>query len=209
MTTFPSLPLLETDRLDLRELEPADLQDVYEYASDPQVAATSLWKTHRSLDDSLDYITGAIDQYRRHDLGPWGVILRAENKLIGTIAFASWNANHARIEIGYALSRRYWNRGFATEAARRVIEYGFDALRLNRISAYCGVDNIASARVLEKAGMRFEGVLRGYALNDDAHHDVKLYAIVRDDISHGGKEGPGEAPATARHPTRKKSAMQG
>ena len=112
-----------------------------------------MWKTHRSLDDSLDYITGAIDKYRRHDLGPWGIILRAENKLIGTIAFASWNSNHGRIKIGYALSRSYWNRGFATEAARRVIEYGFDALRLNRIAAYCRLDNVASARVLEKAGM--------------------------------------------------------
>ena len=100
--------------------------------------------------------------------------------MIGTIGFMWVNLEHRSGEVGYSFARDCWGQGYATEALRAVLQFGFDTLRLHRIEAQHEVDNPASGRVMEKCGMQCEGVLRGRVFNKGHFSDVKLYAILRE-----------------------------
>ena len=101
---------------------------------------------------------------------------------IGTCFFHSFNFQHRRADIAFNLSRKYWGQSYATETAREVILFGFNQWGLNRIQGTCMIKNIASARVMEKVGMTFEGILRKYTYGKGHFHDLKLYSILRDEI---------------------------
>lgn len=178
---FSRLPVLETERLILRPLRMSDAKDLYAYASDPQVSRHVLWDTHRSLAESRRFLRAALRQYRRGLPGSFAIEWRASGRMIGTIGFMWINVDHKSGEVGYSLSRDFWNRGVMTEALRRVIAFGFDELRLNRIEAQHEVDNPASGRVMAHAGMRQEGILRQRLMNKGRFVDVALWAILRTD----------------------------
>ena len=178
---FSHLPTLKTERLILRPLRMSDARDLFAYAQDPQVSRHVLWDTHESLSDSRQFLRGAIRQYRRGQPGSFAITLRDSGRMIGTIGYMWINVEYKSAEVGYSLSRDYWNKGIMTEALRRVIAFGFEELRLNRIEAQHEVDNPASGRVMAHAGMRYEGTLRQRIKNKGRFVDVALYAILRED----------------------------
>lgn len=180
-SVFSHLPPLETDRLILRPLRMRDAEDLFSYASDPAVSRHVLWNTHESLGDSRQFLRAAIRQYRKGQPGSFGIVLKSSGRLIGTIGFMWVNVDNKSAEVGYSLSRNYWNQGLMTEALRAVIAFGFDELRLNRIEAQHETDNPASGRVMVHAGMQKEGVLRQRLINKGRFVDVALYAILRSD----------------------------
>jgi ribosomal-protein-alanine N-acetyltransferase len=170
---------INTKRLQLRRLTPDDAAAIFDYAQDPAVSKYTYWTAHRSIADSQDFLTSVAEQYERDRLINWGIVLRSEEKLIGTCGFVHWHPAHARAEIGYVLARDYWGNGYMTEAVRATIAFGFHVMMLNRIEALCMKENLASARVMEKSGMQFEGILREYAFVKGAYLDLKLYAILK------------------------------
>ena len=176
---FGHLPTLQTDRLLLRKLQVDDLQDIFEYACDPKVARYTTWQPHETVEQSRDFLHHVLGLYEKGKVAPWGVEHKNDRKLIGTCGFLDWNLQHARAEIGYALSRRYWGRGLATEAVQAVIAFGFSRMALNRIQGRCEVENVASGRVMEKAGLKFEGLLREHEFSKGAYADISMYAILR------------------------------
>ncbi len=178
---FSRLPVLETPRLFLRPLRMSDARDLYAYAQDPEVSRHVLWEAHRSLSDSRQFLRAAIRQYRRGLPGSFAITLKDSGRMIGTVGFMWVNTDYWSAEVGYSLSRAYWNRGIMTEALRAVVAFGFDELRLNRIEAQHEVDNPASGRVMAHVGMQPEGVLRQRVRNKGRFADVKLYAILRSD----------------------------
>lgn len=183
---FSDLPPLQTERLLLRRITMRDARDVYAISSDPRVSRYVLWHTHASLADSRDYIRGIQRSYRMDRPAPWGIELRDEHRMIGTIGYV-WVQNENRsAEVGYSLGYDYWNQGYATEGLRRVIEYGFAELGLHRIEAQHDIRNPASGRVMEKAGMAREGTLRDRLYCKGEYITTDLYAIVR-----GGRLGYG------------------
>lgn len=159
-TPFSDLPTLETERLLLRKIRWSDAPDFFEYAHDPEVSKHSTWSAHQSLADTRQFMTGIMNHYKAHHVAPWGIEHKADGKFIGTCGFGNWITQHQRAEIGYALARPYWSQGYMTEAVRATLIFGFDTMQLNRIEARCKLENIGSARVLEKVGMTFEGVVR-------------------------------------------------
>jgi len=171
-----NLPVLETARLVLRRMEEGDAEDVFEYASDPAVAEHTSWAPHQSLEGSRAF---AATQGRGTGCS-WGIVHKADHKLIGACGIIRERAPY-RAEINYVLSRKYWDQGYMTEAVRELIRFGYEVLGLNRIQARCKVENVASARVMEKAGMMFEGVLREYSFSKGRHLDLKMYSILRRD----------------------------
>jgi len=175
---FTRLPSLETERLLLRRMRLADAADMFAYASRPEVTRFLPWATHRSLDDTHHFLRFATSCYRRGKPVNWGMELKENGRFIGTAGFNTWDADQAQGELGYVILPDYWNRGLMTEAVRAICTWGFE-MGLHRISARCEVENFASARVMEKAGMRFEGVLRGQAWARGAFRDMKLYAVLR------------------------------
>lgn len=98
---------------------------------------------------------------------------------MGTCGFVNWSLDHARAELGYAIHREYWGQGLVPEAVRAMISFGFEKIGLNRIEARCIAENTASARVMEKAGMSYEGTLRQREFIKGAYRNIKLYAILK------------------------------
>jgi [ribosomal protein S5]-alanine N-acetyltransferase len=177
---FADLPELETERLLLRKMRLDDAEAMFAYASDPEVARYVLWDTHRSIEDSEEFLRLATEGYERGDFGGWGVVLKDSGVFIGTCGMdAGYAPEHARAELGYVLSREHWGRGLMPEAVRVVIRFGFERLELNRIQARCIAENTASTRVMEKAGMTYEGTLRESEFIKGAYRNMKLYSILR------------------------------
>jgi len=179
---FANLPDLDTPRLRLRKITMQDAPHLFEYAGDPEVSRYTTWYPHQSVADTRQFITTILNRYKAHQVAAWGVEHVQDGKLPGTCGFVHWVAPHRRAEIGYALSRRYWNQGYTTEAVCATLTFGFGPMQLNRIEARCNVLNIASARVMEKAGMTFEGVLRQQMLVKGHYDDLKMYSILRDEF---------------------------
>jgi len=176
---FSDLPEILTERLLLRPLHSGDEEAIFAYASDPRIDSYVVWEHHRTIAESQLYLLGVLQRYAAGDAAPWGMVDRSSNELIGTVGFVEIWPSHARAEIGYALAPRCWNRGLTTEATRTVIEYGFGEMKLHRIEARCDPQNLASARVMEKSGMQYEGTLRGQMQVKGAPRDMKMYAVIR------------------------------
>lgn len=149
---FSRLPQLGTDRLILRRMTMADAQDIFAYSRDPEVSRYVLWDAHRSIHDSRAYLRYLQRQYRNNDPSSWGIQLRETGHIIGTIGYMWWNQEYRSAEVGYSLSRAYWNRGLMTEALREVIRFGFDRMLLHRIEAQHEVENPASGPRDGKSG---------------------------------------------------------
>lgn len=179
---YNNLPLIETKRLKLRKLTLDDAEDMHLYGSNKEVTKHVFWDTHQSLSDTEAFIQYALDQYKNKQIAPWGIEHKQDKKLIGTIDFVRWLPEHRIAEIGYVIAPDYWGRGIATEAANAVIEFGFTKMNLIRIEAKCFKENIASARVMEKAGMTLEGIIQKGIFAKNKHWDLKLYSILRDEF---------------------------
>lgn len=179
---YSALPRLETDRLILRKLTLEDADDMFFYCSNEAVSEYVTWDTHQTLSDTDKFIRFVLDKYEKHQVAPWGIEYKGNGRFIGTIDFISWQPNQKIAEIGYVLSQDYWGQGLMTEAAREVIKFGFEHMNLVRIQARCFVENIGSARVMEKAGMSFEGIIRKGLFIKGKHRDGKLYSIVKEEM---------------------------
>lgn len=178
---FSDLPTLETDRTILRKLRSEDEEDIFHYGSDEEVSRYTAWPTHQTMEDTRLYLMRVLHKYSQHAVAPWGIVDKETGKVIGTSGFMAWDVRHAKAELGYALSKDYWNRGYMTEVIRTIISFGFERMKLVRIEASCLTSNLGSARVMEKAGMSYEGLLRQTIFVKGKHEDLKLYSIVMDD----------------------------
>ena len=178
---FSDLPTLETERLVLRKLHRKDVGDIYDYASEPEVARYMPWEYHRSLDDAAMFLRSQLDAYRRGQPASWGLVLKAEDRLVGAAGFGVWSLSNSKAEFGYVLGKRYWNQGLMTEAAEEIVRFGFEEMLLNRLQARAITDNIASWRVMEKIGMTYEGTERKSRFEKGRFVDFRLYAILRDE----------------------------
>ena len=190
---FSHLPTLLTPRLMLRPVRMSDAEDMFEYSRDPEVARHVLWDAHRSIHQTRDYIRYLIHQYRTAAPGTFAIVLRDSGKVIGTIGFMWVQTDNRSAEVGYSLSRSYWNQGYMTEALREVVAFGFERLKLNRMDAQHECSNPASGRVMLHAGMRHEGTLRQRIFNKGRFVDVELYAIVRSDWNQPTERRPHDA----------------
>ncbi len=171
--------LLTTDRLALRELVESDWQAVHEYASDPEVCRFMIWGPN-TAEQTRSFIVRMVElqQERPRASFELAVALRDDGRLIGACGIRVRPPEKRQGDIGYVLNSSYWGKGYATEAARTLLKFGFEELGLRRIIATCDTENIASARVLEKAGMRREARFREEVWLRDHWRDTYQYAIL-------------------------------
>lgn len=168
--------IVETQRLTLRHPLLSDAAAIFEYARDPEVTRYMDWPTHTNPESAVEFLTGALDRLAVGTELTWMVTVKPEDWAIGAI---SARMRGHGVDFGYALNRRYWGRGFATEAAHAVVDWASRLEHVYRVWATCDVENIASARVLEKAGLSREGVLRSWSIkpNIGPHpRDAYVYA---------------------------------
>jgi len=194
LQVFADLPVLETPRLRLRKMRMRDAKDLYAWMSDAEVAKYVLWDAHKSLSETRSYLRYIRGLYRRGMPSSWGLELRETGKVIGTIGVMSWFPDHRCAEVGYSLGRAWWHQGYAAEALEAVMDLLFDRAMLTRVEAQCDVRNPDSARVMEKCGMKREGILRQRIWNKGEAVDVMLYAALK---SERRKESSGNGPGAA------------
>lgn len=182
---FKHLPVIETQRLKLRRLSMRDASDIFEYASVPEVAEHVTWNYHRNISDSIHFLRIITQQYEDGSPSPWGIVLKENSKIIGTIGFHFWSPPNFFAEVGYALSNDYWNRGLMTESLKAILDFGFNTMHLNRIEATCMTGNAASEKVMLKCGMSFEGILKERLFAKDIFHDLKMFSILKNTFNKG------------------------
>lgn len=147
-----------TNRLILRELIPADAPGMFELDADKDVHLY-LDKPISSIEEARESIRFIRQQYRENGIGRWAVIEKESNRFIGWagLKLVKEVTNHQvnYYDLGYRFIKKYWGKGYATEAAIASLDYGFNTLKAGNIFAMTDVNNLASVRVLEKAGLKF------------------------------------------------------
>ncbi len=150
--------ILETTRLRLRPFQESDLNSFVAYRSDPEVARYQGWETPYSVEKAVAFIA-EMQQLSPNVKGRWyqfAVELKQTGAMIGDCAFHTLTYDEHQAEIGFSFARQYQGLGYATESVKRLLTYLFGVLDLHRVFAVCDVKNTASARLLERVGMRRE-----------------------------------------------------
>jgi ribosomal-protein-alanine N-acetyltransferase len=179
-----SVPRIETNRLTLSRFHQKDAPDVFAYASNPNVARTVTWPEHKTLEDTFGYfefISKRLLESPDRSAFTWAMRLKDQGKAVGSIGFSrSGICGH----LDYALSEHLWNQGLTTEAAKAVIAWAFARYpQLQRIDSVHRLENTPSGKVMLKAGMQFEGIIRQSVMVKGFCIDLAQYSITRHDYS--------------------------
>ena len=172
--------IITTERLILRKPRMDDAPVIFEtYAQDPEVTRYLVWKPHQNIQETEQFLRACGQLWRTGKDFAYAITLKENDSLIGMFGL---HPMKFKIEVGYALAHPYWGKGYMTEVLRTVIDWGLAQPDIFRVQAFCDVENLGSARVMEKAGMTREGLLRRYILHPNISsepRDVYLYAIVK------------------------------
>lgn len=173
---------IETQRLILRRFRIEDAEDMYNnWASDPEVTRYLTWPAHTSVDVTRALLTEWIPNYKDGGYFNWVMEEKETGRAIGNISVVKLNENTEAADMGYCMSRAYWGRGLMPEALQAVMTYLFDVVGLNRVAACHDVNNPKSGRVMDKAGMRREGILRAAGRNNQGICDEVWHATIYED----------------------------
>jgi ribosomal-protein-alanine N-acetyltransferase len=175
-------PVLETERLLLREITIADAANLFLFFSDPQVMRFYDCEALASLEEAIGLIQRFADWFDRQNGFRWGIALKAEPAtLIGTCGLFAWHKPYRIATLGYELTQPYWRRGIMSEAASELPAYGFSVLDLNKIRALVVPDNIASAKLLERLKFQKEGVMRQAQFVNGKYDDLIAFGLLREE----------------------------
>lgn len=176
---FIPFPELETDRLILRQIGTDQRDPLFEILSDPEVARYDYFEPLSSVDEAVRFIRRYHEELDDMEEITWGLYQKETDELIGTCCLGDFCDEARRAEIGYALNRRFWNRGFATEAVKAVIAFGFKSMDLNRIETTITPGNDASVKVLKKLDFTLEGIVRERDLIKGKLEDGIIMSMLR------------------------------
>ncbi len=175
---------IATARLVLREFVVADWTEVLAYQRDARYLRYYPW-TDRTEADARDFVQMFLDQHAEQQRRKFqlAITLPDDGRLIGSCGVRRKPENDWEADIGYELAPEHWGKGYATEAARAMVQFAFDDLGVHRVSSWCIADNTASARVLEKAGLQLEGRLRENEYFKERWWDTLVYGLLASDWS--------------------------
>ena len=173
-----AFPVLETERLILRQVSESDTGDLYRCYSDPEVMkhmGTSL--------DNEDAVTGIMEDYRDgykdgYSL-VWAITVRETDSFAGTAGFEEFSFLDNKADIGFSLLSEQQSMGYMVEALHAIIDYGINNLNINRIQATVVPENTSSIKLLEKLAFRREGHMKQSVVFSNSYHDELIYALLR------------------------------
>ncbi len=174
---------IEGKCVNLRKVTKADAQSIYEYARDREISRYTFIPHPYKREDALHFIKFTHQQMKKGKEYHLGVELKATDQIIGMIGIMQISRKHRRAEVGYWLGKSYWGKGYAAEALRLMLRFGFEQLKLIRITAGVMHPNLTSARMLEKAGFTFEGRLRKNFMQHGRWLDELRYGILKEEYS--------------------------
>ncbi len=176
-------PVLETARLRLRPFMPDDLDDYHtQIYSDPDVTRYLPGGQPRPKDRTKAVLDFSIEHGQKHGFTLWAVLKKADNTFIGHCGLV-WLQSAQEVEVAYAFGKDHWGKGYGTEAAHASLRYGFESAQLEQIIALAVPENTASQKIMQKIGMRYEGLTNHYY-----NAELALYTLSRVDFQ------PGNAP---------------
>ena len=177
-------PTIETDRLVLRPFQLSDAKRVQLLAGHPLIAATTASIPHPYLDGMAEtwiesheaiYLAGTAVQF--------AAVSKSSGDLIGNVSLFDISKEHSRAEVGYWIAFDEWSKGYGTEVARAAMKYGFEILKLNKITARYIRTNEASGKIMERLGMKREGLFRQHARKNCVLVDVVHYGLLASEAS--------------------------
>lgn len=174
---------LETQGLVLRRFTLEDAEAMFKnWASDPEVTKYLTWPAHKDVEATRLILKEWVNRYSRADNYQWAIALKeSPSEPIGSISVVYQNDSVALTQIGYCIGRRWWHKGITSEALKRVMDYLFDEVGMNRIEATHDPLNANSGAVMEKCGMRYEGTMRQAGRNNRGICDLCYYAALAAD----------------------------
>jgi len=171
---------IQTERLLLRPFQLEDATSIFKnWSSDAEVTHYLTWPPHESVLTTKESIKRWVDGYQNPLQFKWAIVFN--NEVVGSIDVVHLEEKLDAVEIGYALSRKCWGKGIMTEALIAVIDYLLEEAGCNRVAARHDVNNPASGKVMQKAGMIYEGTLRQYGKNNQGICDMAYYSIIKAD----------------------------
>ncbi len=171
---------LETERLILRPFCLNDAEDMFDnWASDDEVTRYLSWPTHKSVDDSISFINFCLKRYHELSFYNWAIELKDTHEVIGNIAFVNVFEELNSVELGWVIGRPHWGRGYAPEAANKILDVLFDQVDVNCIFAKHDINNPKSGKAMQKLGMTYEGVFRQCHRNNQGIVDCARYSILK------------------------------
>ena len=176
--------MIETNRLIIRSFTKTDAKAIYEACNDFDIFKTTLGipspYTLGDANNFIEYTNNAISNQKSFELA----ITLKENvdQVVGCISLMGIKRPSNKAELAYWVAKKYWNHGIATEAARAIIEYGFNSLNLNSIFARFLDNNPASGKVMQKIGMKYVGKMREHEYKSGQYYDVFYYEILKSDL---------------------------
>ena len=169
-----------TTRLLLRPPRMSDASAIYSnYARDSEATRYLIWRPHKHIQETEEFLKRSVAGWGTDNDFPWAITLKDSDELIGMVGL---RINEFKADLGYVIGQPWWGQGYATEAVQAIVDWALAQPSIYRVWAMCDVDNLASARVLEKVGMIREGVLRRSTSHpnvSDEPRDSYCYAIVK------------------------------
>ncbi|MED4018796.1 GNAT family N-acetyltransferase [Sutcliffiella cohnii] len=184
MINYSGTPKVETERLVLRRMELSDTQKAFEqWLSDERVSDNRVSAAHKTLSESFERLTKIVSNYANKDFCWWAIERKADGELIGEIDLYDFGQTTGNCEVSYSIGYEWWNKGYATEALKAVVEFGFHHMNIHKISAAHNTDNPASGKVMRKVGMVQEGIIRHMIRNaKNQYKDCAVYGILQEDF---------------------------
>lgn len=159
-------------RVTLKALTRDDLEYFYSWASDPDVTKNMTWDTYTSRNDAEKFLKEVVEKH------PWFKAICIDGIPVGSISLnLGKGCSSCRAELGYVLAKAHWGKNITTIAVKQAIQIGFRELNIQRIEAFVDPDNIPSQRVLSKAGMKCEGLLKNYTVFKSTIRDRYIYSV--------------------------------
>ena len=174
-------PKLESDRLVLRTITVDDLDFIYRHFADGDVNKYLVDEEPvSSRDAAMDIVTWASN-LKEASYHRWLIQIREDSEPVGTCGFHNWDKKNNRTEIGYDLSKAFWQKGITSEAVTLLIQYVITTMNVNRIEAFVHLDNIGSCNLLKKLSFQLEGIIRDKHLFRGRYYDHYCFSLLKRD----------------------------
>jgi len=176
--------MLETNRLILHSIDAETFKDLQKLSASELISKTALENEEAVVKDFKHL---AYRFFEDNDgFVFWYVEEKSSGKIIGQVDLHTWVKRHDRAEVGYMFHKDSHGKGYATEASKVVIDYGFEELKLNRIEAYVAPENVASQNVLKKLNFSHEGMKKSHFKLEDGYSDSLVFGLLREELNSGG-----------------------
>lgn len=182
MIEVNSFPILETERLVLRQVTKEDAKSMLTYLSQEEVTKHIGLAPFKTVNEALDEISWYESIVEKKTGIRWGITLKQQGEMIGSCGFLNMASKHFRSEIGIELSKDYWGKGIASEAIEAVVTYGFEKMNLQRIEALIEPLNLSSQKLFERQGFVREGLLRNYEYTNGKFDNLFMYSLLEQEF---------------------------